>query len=85
MVYLIVSGLGAPTRVFLVVVGAINWAAVFGFIQLVSRVTISSTRKAQAPAIRAQRRAAATPALPLRDAVPQLARPQSATTSSGKE
>ena len=85
MVYLIVSGIGAPTWVFLVVVAAINWASVFGFIQLVTRVTVSSTRKAQAPAIRAQRRAAATPALPLRDAVPQLVQPQSATASSGKE
>ncbi len=85
MVYLIVSGLGAPTWVFLVVVAAINWAAVFGFVQLVSRVTVSSTRKAQAPAIRAQRRAAPAPALPLRDAVPQLVPPQSATVNSGKE
>src|SRR6266487_4525301 len=83
MVYLIVSGLGAPTWVFLVVVAAINWVAVFGFVQLVSRVTVSSTRKAQAPAIRAQRRA--VPALPLRDAVPQLVQPQSTTVSTGKE
>jgi NADH-quinone oxidoreductase subunit H len=83
MVYLIVSGLGAPAWVFLVVVAAINWAAVFGFVQLVSRVTASSARKAQAPAIRAQRRA--VPALPLRDAVPQLVQQQSTTVSTGKE
>jgi len=85
LVYLVVSGLGAPTWVFLVALAAINWAAVFGFIQLVTRVTTATTRKAQAPAIRAQRRAATVPVLPLRDAVPQLAQPQSPPVTSGKE
>jgi NADH-quinone oxidoreductase subunit H len=85
LVYLVVSGLGAPTWVFLVVVAAINWASVFGFIQLVSRVTTAATRRAQAPAIRAQRRAATVPALPLRPAVPQLAQPRTTPVASGKE
>ncbi len=85
LVYLVVSGLGAPTWVFLVALAVINWAATFGFIQLVTRVTTATTRKAQAPAIRAQRRAATVPVLPLRDAVPQLAQPQSPPVTSGKE
>jgi NADH-quinone oxidoreductase subunit H len=71
-VYLVVNSLGGPNWLFLVIIGVINWAGLFGFVQLVRRVTASSTRRAQAPAIRAQRRAktAATPLLPLRDAIP---------------
>ncbi len=79
LIYLVVSSLGLPTWVFLTVVAAINWAALFGFIQLVTRVTVSSTRRAQAPSIRARQRAASVPsaALPLRDAVPaRVALPQ---------
>lgn len=75
-VYLIMNSLGAPAWLFLVVLGIINWAALFGFIWLVSRVTVSSTRLAQAPAIRAQRRATSIPgatALPLRDGIPARA------------
>ena len=73
-VYLIMNSFGAPAWSFLVVLGIINWAALFGFIWLVGRVTVSSTRRAQAPAIRAQRRATSIPgaaALPLRDGVPE--------------
>ncbi len=68
--YLLISGLGLPTWVFLVVLASINWAAVFGFVWLVTRVTNTTTRRAQAPAIRAQLRSkpAAVPAL--RDGVP---------------
>jgi NADH-quinone oxidoreductase subunit H len=95
MLYLIlVSGLALPVWVFLVVLGVINWAALLGFIWLVSRVTVASTRRAQAPAIRAQRRAttlATTPALPLRDAIPsrvaELPEPsgEKAGAGSGRE
>lgn len=94
MIYLLVSGLGLPTWVFLTVTAAVNWAALFGFVWLVGRVTTSSTRRAQAPAIRAQRRASSAPsaALPLRDAVPaRVALPQStnaasaSTAASGRE
>jgi NADH-quinone oxidoreductase subunit H len=70
LLYLLVSGLGLPTWVFLVLTASINWAAFFGFIWLVSRVTASTTRRAQAPAIRAQRRATAAPGLQLRDGIP---------------
>ena len=87
-IYLIVSNFGAPNWLFLVIVGVINWAGLFGFVQLVSRVTTSTTRRAQAPAIRAQRRADATPsqALPLRDALPArvpLAQSAGATNAGG--
>ncbi len=83
--YLVTTSL--PTWVFLVLVGVVNWAGLFGFIQLVTRVTTSTTRRAQAPAIRAQlrpRTPAAVPALPLRDAVPSRVAqlPQEAGTAS---
>jgi NADH-quinone oxidoreductase subunit H len=70
MIYLITAGIGLPTWVFLVVTASINWAAFFGFVWLVGRVTVSTTRRAQAPAIRAQRRASTVPGLQLRDDVP---------------
>ncbi|GHO44734.1 complex I subunit 1/NuoH family protein [Ktedonospora formicarum] len=66
--YLIFQNL--PPLVYLIVLGAINWLSVWGFIKLVGRVTTSTTRRAQAPAIRAQRRATALPGLKLRDGVP---------------
>ncbi len=91
LVWLVVEPtFGLPTWVFLVVLAAINWAGLFAFVWLVSRVTVSSTRRAQAPAIRAQlrsRKTATTSALPLRDgipaAVPQL--PQGAGVASSRE
>jgi len=85
LAYLIIDSLGLPTWVFLTVIAAINWAALFGFIQLVTRVTVSSTRRAQAPSIRARQRAASVPsaALPLRDAVPaRVALPQGSSTAT---
>ncbi len=85
LIYLIVNSLGLPTWVFLTITAAINWAALFAFVQLVTRVTVSSARRAQSPSIRARQRtnAVPSPALPLRDAVPaRVALPQggSATT-----
>jgi len=85
MVYLIIDGLGLPTWVFLTVIAAINWAALFGFIQLVTRVTVATTRRAQAPATRARQRpnAAISPALPLRDGVPtRVALPQGGSAAT---
>jgi NADH-quinone oxidoreductase subunit H len=86
-IYLIVSAIGLPNWAFLVITAIINWAALYGFIQLVSRVTSSSARRAQAPARRARERvlaagpAATIPSLPLRDAIPARVTPlpQSAT------
>jgi NADH-quinone oxidoreductase subunit H len=69
--YLVLSNV--PTWVYLVVLGVINWAALYGFVWLVSRVTVSSTKRAQAPAIRAQLRSKSlntTPSLALRDGIP---------------
>lgn len=56
---IVVSGLGLSNLVFLIVTGVINWVLLFGFIRLVRRATVASTRHAQAPAFRAvaQRRA----------------------------
>ncbi len=82
----------APVWVYLVVVGAVNWLAFVGFVFLVSRVTTTTTRRAQAPAIRAQLRTKpkpTIPALPLRDAIParvaQLPQAQSVGTVSSSE
>ena len=78
---ILVSAIGLPNWVFLVITGIINWAALYGFVQLVSRVTSASTRRAQAPAIRARQRATSAgtgptlPSLPLRDAIPARVTP----------
>ncbi len=66
LIYLVVNGLGLPNVVFLVVLGVINWIMLYGFIRLVGRATTATTRKAQAPARRAQRRAEAVAQLPER-------------------
>ena len=50
--------------------GVMNWILLFVFIKIVGRATLATTRRAQAPAIRAQRRATTTPALQLRDGIP---------------
>jgi NADH-quinone oxidoreductase subunit H len=86
VIYLILQS--APAWVFLVVLGVVNWAMLGGFIWLVGRATVASTRRAQAPAIRAQRRAASVPALQLRDGIPaKVAQiPESAeVAASGKK
>ncbi len=60
--YLIISsfGLGSSTNlVFLIVTGVINWILLFGYIQILRRATVATTRHARAPAIRAQRLATA--------------------------
>ncbi|GAC1648663.1 MAG: hypothetical protein NVS4B12_17180 [Ktedonobacteraceae bacterium] len=93
IVYLVISSFGLPTWVFLTVIAAINWAALFGFIRLVGRVTVSSARRAQSPSIRARQRVntVPSPALPLRTAVPaRVALPQggnaaTVTTISSRE
>jgi len=69
LIYLVVNGLGLPNVVFLVVLGVINWIMLYGFIRVVSRATTATTRKAQAPAILAQRRARPAAQLPERAGV----------------
>ncbi len=68
--YLVNDSLGLPTWVFLVVLASVNWIGLFGFIWLVTRVTNSTTRRAQAPAIRAQLRSRPASVPALRDGVP---------------
>ena len=56
LIYLLVIGSGLSSLVFLIVTGVINWVLLFGFIWLVRRATVASTRRAQAPALRARAR-----------------------------
>ena len=58
LIFLIVNGLGLSNLVFLIVLGVMNWLMFFGFIRVVQGATTATTRKAQAPAMRAQQRAA---------------------------
>lgn len=62
LIYLIVSSIipSSPyiNLTFLIVTAVVNWAMLFGFIRIVGRATTATTRRAQAPAIRAQRRGA---------------------------
>ncbi|MFL5661757.1 MAG: complex I subunit 1/NuoH family protein, partial [Ktedonobacteraceae bacterium] len=60
LIYLIVSSIipNSPylNLAFLIVTAVVNWAMLFGFFRIVGRATTATTRHAQAPAIRAQRR-----------------------------
>jgi len=64
ILYLVVNSMGLSNVVFLIVTGAINWLLLFGFIRLVTRATVNSTRHAQAPAIRASTQRQAVARLP---------------------
>jgi NADH-quinone oxidoreductase subunit H len=80
--YLVNTGLDLPTWVFLVVLASVNWAGLFGFIWLVTRVTNTTTRRAMAPAIRSQLRSKPATVPALRDGVPaRVALPSEAATS----
>src|SRR5438270_6989486 len=68
-IYLILNALGASNIIFLVVLGVINWFLLFGFVWVVRRATLVTTRRAQAPSIRAQRRAGSAAQLPERATV----------------
>ena len=59
LIYLILSSFGLSNLVFLIVLGVVNFIMLAGFIWVISRATVATTRHAQAPAILAQRRAAA--------------------------
>jgi NADH-quinone oxidoreductase subunit H len=69
LVYLILSSFGLSNLVFLIVLGVLNFILLVGFIWVISRATVATTRRAQAPAIRARRRAAAAAQLPERAGV----------------
>jgi NADH-quinone oxidoreductase subunit H len=73
LIYLIVSSLALgnlTNLVFLVVVGIANWVMFFAFIWIVRRATSATTRRALAPAIRAQRRATPATQIPERAGAP---------------
>src|SRR6266852_1267812 len=63
LIYLALSSLGLSNLVFLIVTGVINWALFIGFIRVVQRAAVASTRHAQAPALRAVARSQAAQAL----------------------
>lgn len=69
LVYLILNSFGLPNLVFLIVLGVVNFIMFGGFIWVISAATLATTRHAQAPAIRAQRRAADAAKLPVRAGV----------------
>ncbi|HET8844431.1 MAG TPA: complex I subunit 1 family protein [Ktedonobacteraceae bacterium] len=71
-IYLVMSGLGLlgdGNLWFMIVLGVVNWLMLFAFIRIVSRATVASTRRAQAPAIRARQRSLAAQ-LPERASTP---------------
>jgi NADH-quinone oxidoreductase subunit H len=82
--YLVMSAFGASNLLFLIVLGVINWIMLFAFIWIVQRATVATTRRAQAPAIRARQRAIAA-RLPERAAVPQLPEQSGVATSSAQQ
>jgi NADH-quinone oxidoreductase subunit H len=82
--YLVMSALGASNLLFLIVLGVINWIMLFAFIWVVQRATIATTRRAQAPAIRARQRAIAA-RLPERAAVPQLPEQSGVATGGAQQ
>ena len=60
IIYLVMNSFGSPNWLFLIVLGIINWVMLYFFIRIVTRATVATTRRAQAPAIRARQRAAIT-------------------------
>ena len=58
IIYLVMNSFGSPNWLFLIVLGVINWVMLYFFIRIVTRATVATTRRAQAPAIRARQRAA---------------------------
>ena len=60
-IYLVLNAFGVSNLWFLIVLGVVNWAMMFLFIRIVGRATVASTRRAQAPAIRARQRSTQLP------------------------
>jgi NADH-quinone oxidoreductase subunit H len=69
LIYLILSSLGLPNLVFLIVLGMLNFILLGGFIRVINRATLATTRHAQSPALYARRRAADAAQLPVRAGV----------------
>src|SRR5712691_1530068 len=66
LIYLVMNGLRSPNWLFQIVLAIVNFAMLVGFIYIVGRATVATTRRAQAPAILARRRASAAGQLPER-------------------
>jgi len=64
--YLVLNAFGISNTIFLIALGVLNWILLFVFIRIVGRATVATTRRAQAPAIRAQKRTEAVEQLPER-------------------
>src|SRR5437016_2139069 len=69
LIFLILNSFGLSNLFFLIVLGIVNFILLGGFVLVISRATVATTRRAQAPAIRAQRRAADAAQLPERAGV----------------
>src|SRR6266446_5270588 len=69
LVFLVLNSAGLPNWAFLIILGVLNWLLLAGFIWVVSRATAATTRRAQAPAIRASRAAAVAGQIPERTTV----------------
>src|SRR5438874_1052743 len=59
LIFLILNSLGLSNLIYLIVLAVVNFIMLVGFILIIRRATVATTRRAQAPAILAQRRAAA--------------------------
>ena len=59
LIFLVLNSFGLSNLFFLIVLGIVNFIMLGGFIWIISRATVATTRHAQAPAILAQRRAEA--------------------------
>ena len=57
LIFLVLNSLGLSNLFFMIVLGVVNFIMLGGFIWLITRATVATTRHAQAPAILAQRRA----------------------------
>jgi NADH-quinone oxidoreductase subunit H len=56
LIFLVLNSLGLSNLFFLIVLGVVNFIMLGGFIWIITRATVATTRHAQAPAILAQRR-----------------------------
>jgi NADH-quinone oxidoreductase subunit H len=56
LIFLVLNSLGLSNLFFMIVLGVVNFIMLGGFIWIITRATVATTRHAQAPAILAQRR-----------------------------
>ncbi len=56
LIFLVLNSLGVSNLFFMIVLGIVNFLMLGGFVWIITRATVATTRHAQAPAILAQRR-----------------------------